>query len=98
MTTSGPTKSAIIWTNGKNVHAMAAKHLLIKNKISVEVRDISSNWTKAQLLEAIPGVTSLPQIIMNNVVIGGLKELTALDQFKPEPLPTLTKRTFSSGN
>jgi len=77
--------TAVIWTNGQNAHTSIARRLLTSNKVAVEVRDIKShNWTKAQLLEAVPGATTVPQVVLNGTVVGNLHALTSMAEFKPK--------------
>jgi glutaredoxin 3 len=49
---------------------------LLKNKgIVFEERMIGVNWTREQLLESIPQARTVPQIILNGVLIGGYEQL-----------------------
>lgn len=51
---------------------------LLKNKgIVFEERMIGVNWTREQLLESIPQARTVPQIILNGVLIGGYEQLKA---------------------
>ena len=43
--------------------------------IEFEERKIGAEWTKEQLLEAVPTARSVPQIIIGGNVIGGFTEL-----------------------
>jgi glutaredoxin len=78
------TKNAIVWTNGINADCVIAISTLGKMGYTVEERNISANnpWNHDLLVAAIPGAKSLPQIVINNTVIGGLKELRATQEFK----------------
>jgi glutaredoxin 3 len=51
---------------------------LLKNKgIAFEERMIGVDWTREQLLEAIPQARTVPQIILNGEYIGGYDQLKA---------------------
>jgi len=51
---------------------------LLKNKgIEFEERMIGVDWTREQLLEAIPQARTVPQIILNGEYIGGYDQLKA---------------------
>jgi glutaredoxin 3 len=49
--------------------------LLAQKGIAYEERNISQGWSREQLLEAVPGARSVPQIIMEGELIGGFTEL-----------------------
>ena len=49
---------------------------LLKNKgIEYEERNIGIDWTKEQLLEAVPTARTVPQIFMGEEYVGGYTEL-----------------------
>ncbi len=53
-----------------------AKALLKSRGIEYEERNITEGtWTKEQLLEAVPNARTLPQIFINEQLIGGFNEL-----------------------
>ena len=43
--------------------------------IEFEERNVSTDWTKEQLLEAIPSARTVPQIVLDGELIGGFTEL-----------------------
>ena len=43
--------------------------------IEFEERNVSKDWTKEQLLEAVPTARTLPQIFLDDNYIGGFTEL-----------------------
>ena len=43
--------------------------------IEFEERNVSTDWTKEQLLEAVPTARTLPQIFLDDNYIGGFAEL-----------------------
>jgi glutaredoxin 3 len=52
-----------------------AKNLLSTTGITYEERNIQAGWTKAELLEAVPNATTVPQIFMHGAYVGGYDEL-----------------------
>jgi glutaredoxin 3 len=51
--------------------------LLNSKNIPTEIRKIGDGWTKEQLLEAVPTARSVPQIFLDEELIGGFNELKA---------------------
>ena len=67
---------AIIWSKENCPYCLQAKALLKQKNIEVEERNISQgDWTKEQLLEAVPTARTLPQIFLDDNYIGGFTEL-----------------------
>ena len=67
---------AIVWSKTPCPYCDQAKNLLASKGIEVEERNITTgDWTKDQLLEAVPGARSVPQIFLDNEFIGGFNEL-----------------------
>lgn len=55
---------------------MMAKKLLNDLGVSFEERNVSQGeWTKEQMLESAPGVTTYPQIFLHGKHVGGFTEL-----------------------
>jgi len=54
-----------------------AKSLLKSKEIFFEERVIGVNWSREQLLEALPQARTMPQIILNGEYIGGYEQLKA---------------------
>jgi glutaredoxin 3 len=52
-----------------------AKALLDARGIEYEERNIMQDWTREQLLEAVPTARTLPQIFLDNEYVGGFTEL-----------------------
>lgn len=69
--------NAIVYSQTNCQGCDTAKALLRQHNINVEERMLSSTgpWTKKTLLEHLPGVRSVPQILINDKHIGGLAEL-----------------------
>lgn len=67
---------AIVWSKDQCPYCDQAKNLLKLKKIEFEERNISrGNWTKEQLLEQIPNARTLPQIFLDDVLVGGFTDL-----------------------
>ena len=68
--------SVVVWSKNNCPHCVSAKTLLNTKGIQYEERNIESGkWTTAQLLEATPGVRSVPQIVIDGKLIGGYDKL-----------------------
>lgn len=53
-----------------------AKALLKQRGIDYEERNITEGaWTREQLLEAVPNARTVPQIFINEQLVGGFNEL-----------------------
>ena len=68
---------AIVWSKDQCAFCEQAKSLLEMKGIEYEVRNISQDWTREQLLEAVPTARTVPQIFLDNELIGGFTELKA---------------------
>jgi len=66
---------AIIWSKNQCPYCVQAKALLESRGIEFEERNVSTDWTKEQLLEAVPTARTLPQIFLDDNYIGGFTEL-----------------------
>lgn len=66
---------AIVWSKNQCPFCDQAKNLLKSKGIEFEERNISTTWTKEQLLEAVPTARTLPQIFLDDKLIGGFTEL-----------------------
>jgi glutaredoxin 3 len=66
---------AIIWSKYQCPFCDQAKALLTQKGIKFEERKIGDGWTKEDLLEAVPGARTVPQIFLNETLIGGFTEL-----------------------
>lgn len=67
--------SAIVWSKPQCPYCDKAKALLKMKGIKFEERIIGNNWTKEQLLEAVPTARSVPQIFLDNLYVGGFEQL-----------------------
>ena len=66
---------AIIWSKNACPFCVQAKALLESQGIEFEERNVQKDWTKEQLLEAVPTARTLPQIFLDDNYIGGFTEL-----------------------
>ncbi len=67
---------AIVWSKDQCPFCVQAKNLLGSKGIEYEERNITQGtWTKEQLLEAVPTARTLPQIFLDDKLIGGFTEL-----------------------
>ena len=68
---------AIVWSKHLCPYCDQAKALLKMKGIEIEERNINEDWTKEQLLEAVPTARTVPQIFLDDQYIGGFTELRA---------------------
>ena len=66
---------AIVWSKDSCPFCVQAKALLDSRGIEYEERNVSQNWSKEQLLEAVPTARTLPQIFLDEQYVGGFQEL-----------------------
>lgn len=66
---------AIVWSKENCPHCLQAKALLDSQGIDYEERNVQHGWTREQLLEAVPNARTLPQIFLDDKLIGGFTEL-----------------------
>lgn len=67
---------AIVWSKDACPYCVQAKNLLQLKGIEFEERNITQGtWTKEQLLESVPNARTLPQIFLDDELVGGFNEL-----------------------
>ena len=66
---------AIVWSKDSCPYCDQAKALLKSKNIEFEERNVSKDWTKEQLLEAVPNARTVPQIFLDEELVGGFTEL-----------------------
>lgn len=66
---------AIVWSKYQCPYCDQAKALLNSKGIQFEERKIGDGWTKEDLLEAVPTARSVPQIFLDEELVGGFTEL-----------------------
>jgi glutaredoxin len=68
---------AIVWSKDNCPFCDQAKGLLKMKGTEFEERKIGHGYTKEQLLEAVPTARTVPQIFLDESLIGGFTELRA---------------------
>ena len=68
---------AVVWSKDACPFCDQAKALLKYKGIEFEERKVGGDWTKEQLLEAVPTARTVPQIFLDGQYIGGFQELKA---------------------
>jgi glutaredoxin 3 len=66
---------AVVWSKDSCPFCVQAKALLKQKGIEFEERNINTDWTREQLLEAVPNARTLPQIFLDDKLVGGFTEL-----------------------
>ena len=66
---------AIVWSKYHCPYCDQAKALLKSKNIEFEERKIGDGFTKEDLLEAVPGARTVPQIFLDDKLVGGFTEL-----------------------
>ena len=66
---------AVVWSKNQCPFCDQAKNLLKMKGIEFEERNVNKDWTKEQLLEAVPGTRTVPQIFLDGELVGGFTEL-----------------------
>ena len=76
MTETKEIKKIVVWSRDNCPYCVRAKNLLSVKGLEYEERNISEGvWSREQLLEACPGARTVPQIVMDDTVIGGYDHL-----------------------
>jgi glutaredoxin len=65
----------VVWSKYDCVFCDQAKELLRLNGIPFEEKKIGDGYTKEELLEAVPTARSVPQIFIDDQLIGGFDKL-----------------------
>jgi len=68
---------AIVWSKYHCPYCDQAKALLKQKGIPFEEKKIGDGYTKEELLEAVHTARTVPQIFINEQLIGGFNELKA---------------------
>jgi len=66
---------AIVWTKDACPFCVQAEALLEQRGIDYEEKKIGTNYTREQLLEAVPTARTVPQIFLDGELVGGFTEL-----------------------
>ena len=68
--------TAVVWSKDQCPYCVMAKTLLKNKGVEYEERNISQGpWTREQLLAAVPHARTLPQVFLNDQLIGGYDQL-----------------------
>ncbi len=68
---------AVVWSKYNCSFCEQAKSLLKQKGIPFEERKIGDGYTREELLEAVPNARTVPQIFLNEQLVGGFTELKA---------------------
>ena len=66
---------AIVWSKYHCPYCDQAKALLTQRGIEFEEKKIGDGYTREDLLQAVPTARTVPQIFLDEVLIGGFTEL-----------------------
>ena len=66
---------AVLWSKYQCPYCDQAKALLTRHGIEFEEKKIGDGYTKEELLEAVPAARTVPQIFLDDKLIGGFTEL-----------------------
>lgn len=66
---------AVVWSKDHCPYCVQAKKLLEMKGIDYEERNINNGWDREDLLAAVPGARTVPQIFLDGQLIGGFTEL-----------------------
>ncbi len=66
---------AVVWSKYHCPYCDQAKMLLKQKGITFEERKIGDGISREDLLEAVPGARTVPQIFLDDKLIGGYTEL-----------------------
>ncbi len=66
---------AVVWSKYHCPFCDQAKALLTQKGIEFEDRKIGDGYTREELLEAVPGARTVPQIFLDEKLVGGFTEL-----------------------
>ena len=66
---------AVVWSKNQCPYCDQAKALLKQKGIEFEEKKIGDGFTKEDLLDAVPTARTVPQIFLDDQLIGGFTEL-----------------------
>ena len=66
---------AVVWSKDMCPFCEQAKSLLKMKGIEFEEKKVGAGYTKEDLLEAVPTARTVPQIFLDEELIGGFAEL-----------------------
>lgn len=68
---------AVVWSKYNCPYCEQAKALLKQKGIQFEEKKIGDGYSREELLEAVPNARTVPQIFLDDKLIGGFTELKA---------------------
>jgi glutaredoxin 3 len=71
----GDKMKAVVWSKYHCPFCDQAKALLTQRGIAFEEKKIGDGYTKEELLEAVPNARAVPQIFIDDQLIGGFQQL-----------------------
>lgn len=71
----GLNMKAVVWSKYHCPYCDQAKALLTQRGIAFEEKKIGDGYTREDLLEAVPNARTVPQIFIDETLIGGFNEL-----------------------
>ena len=66
---------AVVWSKYNCPYCEQAKALLKQKGIQFEEKKIGDGYSREELLEAVPNARTVPQIFLDDKLIGGFTEL-----------------------
>ena len=66
---------AVVWSKPACPFCDKAIALLTREGYDIEVKKVGEGYTREDLLEAVPGARSVPQIFIEDEYVGGYTEL-----------------------
>lgn len=66
---------AVVWSSVGCLWCDKTKALLESKQIETEIRMVGKDYTKQDLLEAVPTARSVPQIFLDGEYVGGYDKL-----------------------
>lgn len=66
---------AVIWSKDNCAYCDQAKALMAQHSIEFEERKVGQGFTREDLLAAVPTARTVPQIFLNEELIGGFEQL-----------------------
>ena len=66
---------AVVWSKYQCPYCDQAKALLKQKGLVFEEKKIGDGYTKEDLLEAVPTARTVPQIFLDDELVGGFQEL-----------------------
>lgn len=89
------TKNAIVWTKSNSPACLEAIRTLRNLGYTVEERNVALHrpWSIADLRAAIPGAMTVPQIVIDDTVIGGVEAIASLPEAQEQAAARQAQRT-----